>query len=169
VKARSVWPALLALGGLIALYLVVRGREDSATPVKQPSTSPPKTAHSTPSAPRAPVAPAATAQPAHDEDEGHDEDAVVLTKPNKPAPTPTTQTPPVIPRKPNLTLDEKLARAQKHIVVMERRATLLEKEIEALDNDGKKQEAADQRIVLKRLHEHTDELRAAIAERREPM
>jgi hypothetical protein len=67
-----------------------------------------------------------------------------------------------------MNLDEKLAETKKHIEVMEHRAQLLEKEIAELERHGEKQKAAEQRIVLERLHKHADKLREDVAARREP-
>jgi hypothetical protein len=52
---------------------------------------------------------------------------------------------------------------------METRAGLLEEEIAGLDQAGKRAEADERRVVLKRLRIHMDELKKAIDEAREPM
>jgi HAMP domain-containing protein len=71
-------------------------------------------------------------------------------------------------KKPKLTLDEKLALTQTHVEVMKTRAELLQRDIDALDAAGRKEEAAQKQILLTRLRAHMDRLRQAVAERREP-
>ena len=71
-------------------------------------------------------------------------------------------------KKPKLTLDQKLELTTQHLDVMKTRATLLEKEIADAEAGGRKDEAAQKRVMLTRLNAHMDRLRAAVAEHREP-
>jgi hypothetical protein len=162
MKLRAYAPALLAVAALVAIYLFV-ARDKSKAPAA---------AQHTPAAPaqRAPAAPAQQTPPAP---------APSLT----PEAQPAGEVPTGVPRaltpeeyaghepkanKPPMVLEEKLAETKQHIVVMERRAHLLEAEIAELERKGENEKAAQQRVVLKRLNEHADKLRQAVAEGREP-
>ena len=161
-----------AIAGLLLLAVVVlavklRGEDEPAAPAKAPAVGP----QHEPAAP-APVA-AAPARPARTPvaetapDEATDDD-LAHKRPLSPDEL-KVGIPENTAKKAKMTLDERLAEAQKHIPVIERRAELIDQEIEKLEAAGKTQLAAQQRIVAKRLREHVVELKQAIAERREPM
>ena len=172
MKVRAWAPAIAGLLLIAAVFLLVklRGEDEPATPAK-----PAPTAH-------------------HDHDHDHQSPAPTATVTAKPAVKPVAETAPgettdddlahkrplspdelkvgtpdFQPKKAKMTLDERLAEAQKHIPVIERRAELIDQEIAKLEAAGKAQQASEQRVVAKRLREHADELKKAIAERREPM
>lgn len=164
VKARAWWPAIVGLVLLLGVYLLVLVRgtnDDAATAPAEPVTTAQKPATQPAVKPPEPVKPEAT------HDEATDEDELARTKPIDTSPV--APDPGMTAKKAKMTLDERLAEAQKHIPVIERRAELLDKEIAELDKAGKVKEAGEQRIVAKRLRDHAAALRQAIAERREPM
>ncbi len=163
MKLRAFAPALVALGALIALYVLVTRDSGPAASAPAPAAPAPSVATTPPPAPAA--APALAPPPAPAE-----------TAPAEGAPT---ITPHVLSpdeyaghepkaKKPKMTLDDKLAETRTHIEVMDRRAKLLEAEIAELDRSGQKDKAAEQRIVLARLKVHADKLRADVAAGREP-
>jgi hypothetical protein len=161
MKLRTLAPAFVAAALLVVLYLKL-GRHDESTP------SAPAPTATTGTQPRVPPSHAAPRPTVPETSQSGDLDDELARKPPLPDDIKPTQGPPTGPKKPAMTLDEKLAETQKHIDVMDRRAALVDKEIAALERDGKKQEAAEQRIVVTRLRAHMEELRKAVAERREP-
>ena len=160
VKIRAYAPALLAVVALVVVYVLSRDSDDDAGPApvatqqqpkSAPSTSPPQLREPIKPPPPAPTAP--TGPPSKppsvvsaDEHAAHEPKA----------------------KKPKMTLEEKLEETKKHVVVMERRAQLLEAEIAELEKTGQKDKAAEQRVVLQRLNAHAEKLRQAVAEGREP-
>ena len=164
MKARAYAPALLAVAALVGIYVFVTRSGEDAEPTRHAE------------APRgsAPPAVAPSVAPAESPPPGQ---APAESPPPGQAPTkpPHLLTPEEFAghepkaKKAKLTLEEKLVETQKHIVVMERRAQLLEAEIAELERTGDKAKAAEQRIVLARLREHADKLRQAVAEGREPL
>ena len=164
MKVRGFAPALLALGALIALYVfVTRDPERAAS-----APAPPAPNAATQPAPNAPALAAPTQAPPPPAP------ALASSDDEPPTITPHVLTPEEYagheakPKKPKMTLEEKLAETRKHIDVMERRAKILEDEIAELERTGQKDKAAEERIVMERLKAHADKLRKDVAAGREP-
>jgi hypothetical protein len=150
----------------VIVYFVMRHDDEEAVP-----NAPSVAVRQSPTTAHAPVLPSATPPIGSGlvtSDDSVDPVAHLSEKPPLDHPQAATGGPPDVAKKPKMTLEEKLVETTKHIAVMGQRAEILEKEIADLERDGKKQEAAEQRIVLKRLRAHMEELRKAVAEKREP-
>ena len=162
MKLRAWLPALAGLALLVAIWLFARTRgDDTAAPSR---SNPQPTAVVAAPSPRRPAdKPIAPTAP----DEATDDD-LAHKRPLTPDEL-KVGTPDFEPKKAKMTLDERLAEAQKHIPVLERRAALIDQEIAKLEAAGKAEQASEQRIVAARLRAHADELKKAIAEHREPM
>jgi len=169
VKLRSIAPALAGLLLLAAIYLVMqlRGRGDEpSAPAALPVAHGPATAPTAPGAAVKPAAKPATPSMLPEVVDDIDPETGKIVPHDDPTLLPN---PGMTAKKPKMNLDERLAEAQKHIPVLERRAELIDKEIQTLEAAGKTKEAAEQRIVAKRLRDHAAALRQAIAEHKEPM
>jgi hypothetical protein len=163
----SLLPALLALLLVGALAVIVWQRSGGERPPVAAPTTPavaaaPSTTVVVPAPghplPAAPVAPAAAPAPP----------SSTVMPVDKPQLSSEADEHEPKAKKPKLTLDEKLALTQEHLGAMQTRVDLLQKEIGALDAAGKKDEAAQKRVMLTRLKAHMERLRGAIAEHREP-
>ena len=158
----------MAVVALVVLYLWLGGHDTSSStdgapaPAQQhASAAPAPSAAPTAAAPALPgTTPGAAVPDPADPDTWID---------HKPPPGTQVMDRPLTAKKPKMNLDERLEEAAKHVKVLERRAELLEKDIEDLDRAGKTKEAAEQRIVRKRLLDHAQELRTDVAERRDPI
>lgn len=162
----SMLPAAFALLLIVALGVFVwmsRGAEHRDAPATAASAPAAAAGSTSQPAPTPPVAHAPTAAASGG--------AAQPTGPPGPEDEPrlsSQQPPEPKAKKPKLTLDERLQLTQQHIGVMQTRAEAVQREIDALEAAGKKDDAAKMRVVLTRLKAHMDRLRAAIAEHREP-
>lgn len=164
MKLRAYAPALVAVAGLFFVYRYVTQKNDDAP---KPATQQHVEANAT-TAPEAPALPAGSSvQP-----------LPTPPPPQLPGVAPKEAPKPMDPAEakahepkaklPKMNDAEKAAAAQEHISVMDRRIELLEAEIAELDKKGDKAQAAEQRIIVKRLKAHAEKLKKDIAEGREP-
>lgn len=164
MKLRAYAPAVLAVVGLVLVYRWVSNRgADEAKPVAGESQRIGPTTTTTPP----PALPTPAAQP-----------LPAPAPPQLPGSGPTEVPKPVSveeakaheakAKKPKRTLEERIAAAKEHVLVIDRRVELMEKEIAELDKQGDTKKAEEQRVSVQRLKLHAEKLRKAIAEGREP-
>jgi hypothetical protein len=154
--------ALMLIGALGVFVWLRRSGEHRDVPATEASTP---AAAAAPTSQPAPTPPAAHAPSPSPSPSGG---AVAPTGPDGEPQMSSQEPPEPKAKKAKLTLDEKLQLAQQHVGVMQTRADVLQREIDGLDGAGKKEEAAQKRVMLTRLKAHMDRLRAAVAEHREP-
>lgn len=169
MKLRTYAPALVAIIGLVVVWrwMATRGDAETAPPAATPvATSPP--------ARPAPPAPAPTRAPT-----AAPEEPSLPASPPTTAPVAPTQAPKLaseqdlqdhLPKAklPKMTLEERIAAAKEHIVVLNRRVELMQAEIADLEKKGDKAKADEQRVIMARITAHAEKLQKAIDEGREP-
>jgi hypothetical protein len=169
MKLRTWAPALIAVVGLVVVWRWMAGRNDEepaprapatqvATDQTRPSALPGSPATATRSA-DVPALPSPAAPPVP---------GVAPTKP--PEPLSHEEADAHLPKAklPKLTLEERIAAAKEHIVVLQRRVELMQQEIAELEKKGDKAKADAQRIIMGRLTAHAEKLQKAIDEGRDP-
>ncbi|MGZ3421568.1 MAG: hypothetical protein ACXVEF_43895 [Polyangiales bacterium] len=150
--------ALLAVGGLVIFF----GSSNKA-PITAPSVSVAPSASPTPLPDAAP----ATVQPsaAPTADASHGADANEEDAEDEPPPPwvidKDANNPEIAPELPQ-TPEWKMGKTQRILEVVSRRAERVQKEIEALDKQGKKVEADEKRALLKRLNRRMDAMKKDI-------
>lgn len=169
MKLRTWAPALIAIVGLVLVWRWRSSRSDDETPPAAPPTQVAKdqTAPSRPASPTTtprsgelpapPVAP--SAPPAG---------GVAPTEAPKLVPDEEYQAHLPKAKLPKMTLEERIAAAKEHVVVLQRRVELMQQEIAELDKAGNKAKADEQRVMMARITAHVEKLQKAIAEGRDP-
>jgi hypothetical protein len=148
--------AVLVFGGLVIAF----GGGNKANPTISPSVS---VAPSTVPSALPDASPVAIVQPAPSVDASQPVEASVDDD-EPPPPSVIDTDADNLEIKPELaqTPEWKMGKTQRLLEVVSRRAGRVEKEIEALDAQGKKAEADEKRVLLKRLHQRMDAMKKDI-------